>query len=327
VVGDLQGQYDQVWGTVAHAFANDPWIIGYDPFNEPFVPAVTLDGTRVFAELLQCFYTGRAHPGRLDSGDKPMACPQDDPAEGVIPTIEKADPHHLVFVEPDIYSVMGRPSLLGPMNYPRLVFNFHSYCGARSPVTGDPTDVDSCFAQIDKTLGRRVGERSLMSTRDQPGGPPLFLSEFGATGSPDLLSGVIHDTDNLLLGWTYWTWKYYDDPTGSSDEALASPTGQLAPTAPVLSQPYAQAVAGIPITMSFDAETGIFELVYSPKRSSVPTVVFVPIASHYSSGYCTKVVGGIVVSSPGATRLLVQAVGVPNQVVVTITPGRCTARS
>jgi endoglycosylceramidase len=244
VVGNLQGQFDRVWGAVAHAFERNPWIVGYDPYNEPFAPEVTMDGARVFATQLECFYTGRAHPGMLDNDDRPVTCPPGDPEQGVIPTIEKADPHHLVFVEPDIYSIRNRPNLLGSMDFPRLVLNFHAYCGERSPVTGNPTNVDACADHVFNTMLRRVNERPLMSSRRQPGGPPLFLSEFGATGSSALLDRETHYADVLQLGWTYWTWKSYSDPTGSSDEALAGPTGQLAPTAAVLSRPYAQAVAG-----------------------------------------------------------------------------------
>ena len=36
VVGDLQGEYDRVWAAVASYFKDDPWVLGYDPFNEPF---------------------------------------------------------------------------------------------------------------------------------------------------------------------------------------------------------------------------------------------------------------------------------------------------
>ena len=36
VVGKLQGQFDLVWATVAQYFKNDPWVVGYDPYNEPF---------------------------------------------------------------------------------------------------------------------------------------------------------------------------------------------------------------------------------------------------------------------------------------------------
>ena len=36
VVGNLQGQYDLVWATVAKYFETNPWVVGYDPYNEPF---------------------------------------------------------------------------------------------------------------------------------------------------------------------------------------------------------------------------------------------------------------------------------------------------
>ena len=327
VVGNLQGQYDAVWGAVARYFSANPWIVGYDPYNEPFERETTLDGSQVFATLLQCFYGGRAHPGRLDNTDAPLTCPAGDPAEGVVPTIEAADRHHLVFIEPDIYSTRGRPNLLGPMPYPRLVLNFHAYCGTRSPVTGNPTNVDACSAQIFTSMLRRTGERAAMGTSYQPGGPPLFLSEFGATSSSALLGQVTHNADLFGLGWTYWTWKSYADPTGSADEALASPTGQLAPTAVVLGGPYAQAVAGTPVSSSFDASSGVYQLVYVPVRSRAPTVVYLPVARQYPGGYCTTVAGGRVLSAPRSIRLLLTADSGARQVDVTVTPGRChTAR-
>ena len=36
MVGNLQGNFDLVWKTVAQYFRNDPWVVGYDPYNEPF---------------------------------------------------------------------------------------------------------------------------------------------------------------------------------------------------------------------------------------------------------------------------------------------------
>ena len=325
VVGNLQGEYDRVWAAVAHYFAKSPWIVGYDPYNEPFARETTLDGSQVFATLLECFYTGRAHPGRLDNTDAPLTCPPGDPARGVVPTIEAADPHHLVFIEPDIYSIRGRPNLLGPMPFPRLVLSFHAYCGARSPVTGDPTNVAACSDQIADAMLRRTSERAAMGTRYQPGGPPLFLSEFGATGSSALLERVTHDAALFGLGWTYWTWKSYSDPTGSSDEALASPTGQLAPTAAALGRPYVQAVAGTPVSSSFDSASGAFQLVYVPSRSRAPTVVFVPGPRWYPGGYCTTVAGGRVLSAPRSSRLLVTGDAGVSEVDVSVTPGRCPA--
>ena len=54
--------------------------------------------------------------------------------------------------------------------------------------------------------------------------------------------------DALQVGWTEWAWKYYDDPTGSSAEALVQANGKLAPTTASLSRAYPQAVAGTPVS-------------------------------------------------------------------------------
>jgi endoglycosylceramidase len=323
VVGDLQGEFDRVWTAVARYFAANPWILGYDPLNEPFAQEVTLDGPLVFATLLECFYTGTAHPGRLDNTDAPLTCPTDDPARGLIGSIESVDHNHLVFVEPDIYSIRARPNLLGPMPFPRLVLNFHAYCGTRSPVTGDPTNVDACADQVSRSILRRVGERAAMASPYQPGGPPLFLSEFGATGSTAFVDQIIHYTDLFDLGWTYWAWKYYDDPTGSSNEALAAPDGQLSPSSAALSRPYAQAVAGTPVSTAFDAATRVFRLSWVPWRTTAPTIVYVPAALHFPGGYCTTVIGGRILSAPGSGHLLVANGGRAGLVDVTVAPGRC----
>ena len=58
VRGDLQGQYDPV-GDVAQAFRGNPWVIGYDPFNEPFSTSLVRYRGEHFDAQLQCFYTGR----------------------------------------------------------------------------------------------------------------------------------------------------------------------------------------------------------------------------------------------------------------------------
>ena len=86
VVGNLQGEYDQVWAAVASYFSSDPWIVGYDPINEPFSRSVTDLDHHGLDTAIECFYTGTAHPG-LDSDGEPLTCPADDPAQGLLPTI------------------------------------------------------------------------------------------------------------------------------------------------------------------------------------------------------------------------------------------------
>ncbi len=63
------------------------------------------------------------------------------------------------------------------------------------------------------------------------------MSEFGASGDPSLLHTLTADANEQFLGWTFWAWKYFDDPTGSSDEALVDANGQLKPTAPAWCRP------------------------------------------------------------------------------------------
>ena len=75
VVGDLQGQYDKVWGDVAHTFRRDPWVLGFDPFNEPFSTALVHFHGEHFDAELECFYTGTAHVGTPLHGAPPLHCP------------------------------------------------------------------------------------------------------------------------------------------------------------------------------------------------------------------------------------------------------------
>lgn len=323
VVGDLQGQFDMVWGKVAAYFRDDPWVAGYDPFNEPFSASLIRSGDEHFDAQLECFYTGRAAAGRSTKGPQ-LACPPSDPLRGVVPTLLANDPRALIFDEPDNFASRGYPTFVGPMDFPNLVYNVHVYCGARSPVTGNPTDVGACATQEVRALARRAEDRSEMASAAQPGGPAWFLSEFGAASDPTLLATVTAQANNHLVGWAYWAWKYYADPTGSAAESLLMADGRLRSTANVLSQTYPMAVAGKPTRISSDPSTGAFELRYVPDRSArAPTVIFVPTALHYPLGYCTTVSGGRVTSAQDSELLQVRNGPQSRSVVVTLAPGTC----
>jgi endoglycosylceramidase len=323
VVGDLQGQFDLVWGKVARYFADDRWVIGFDPFNEPFSTSLLRRGDEYFDAQLECFYTGTDHIGQTLHGAPPITCPRHDPAAGVIPTLLANDPKALIFDEPDNYASRGYPTFLGPMTFSNLVFNVHVYCGARSPVTGNPTDLPLCIAQEHRALAQRAEDRPEMASTRQPGGPAWFMSEFGASSNPTLLASVTSEADRLQVGWTYWSWRYYADPTGSAAEALVMADGRLRSTATVLSQVYPEAVAGRPRSFSFDPVSDRFDLTYQPTSSAHgPTVVVVPRKIHYPAGYCAGVSGAKVVSAPTAPLLVLENAGA-GVVHLTVAPGRC----
>ncbi len=125
------------------------------------------------------------------------------------------------------------------------------------------------------------------------------------------------------MGWIYWQWIDYDDPTGSHSSALWPPRAATASQLDVLSETYATAVAGTPTSMSFDPSTAVFTLDYRPDEAvTAPTVIVVPVSTHYRGGYCARVSGGSVTSAPDATRLDVTN-GSAASVSVTVTPGRC----
>jgi endoglycosylceramidase len=234
------------------------------------------------------------------------------------------DPTHLTFDEPDNYASRGYPTFVGPMDLPNLVFNIHIYCGARSPVTGNPTNLAACGAQETRSLARRAGDRPDMASAAQPKGPAWFVSEFGATSSPALLATFTAQADAHLVGWSYWSWKYYSDPTGSRSEALVMSDGKLRSTAQVLSRTYPEAIAGTPLSISFAPRSGAFHLVYEPKHSiTAPTVIFVPTQVHYPDGYCARASGGRVISNSNSQLLEVLNNRSAHSVSVDVTSGPC----
>ena len=216
VRGDLQGEYDRVWGDVAHAFRGNPWILGYDPFNEPFSTSLIRFGDEHFDAQLECFYTGTANVGTPSHSAPPLRCPAARPRQR-----RHADHPGQRPVPPDLRRAgqlrqPGLPDLHradGPAQ-PRLQ---HPYLLRGSqPRDRQPDNLAACAFQDARSLGRRSQDRPEMASAAQPGGPGWFVTEFGATSSPALLTSITADLDAAEVGWAYWAWKYYGDPTGSA---------------------------------------------------------------------------------------------------------------
>ncbi|MHB1711077.1 MAG: cellulase family glycosylhydrolase [Acidimicrobiales bacterium] len=334
VVGNLQGNYDRAWMAVAKQFDANPNVLGYDLFNEPFssVAALIPPGTAAFDALLECFYTGTAHPGSLSGSRVPLVCPPTDPRQGVIPTIRSVDPNHPIFYEPDVSSDWGNADWIGPMPYRHLVLNFHDYCIAGQVVSPLQNASPVCPTLEQQTFTSQATARSLASDPANPGGPAWFMSEFGAEPAGTDLADMVALADRNLAGWAYWQWKFYNDPTGNPGEGLAgtnpttgAPVVDLARAA-ILSEPYAQAVAGTPMSMGYDPTTDAFHLTYRVDPSiHQPTVVFVPAGIHYASGYCATARGARITSGADASHLTLRAGRAASTVTLTIAAGHCGA--
>ncbi|HMD47331.1 MAG TPA: cellulase family glycosylhydrolase [Acidimicrobiales bacterium] len=316
VAGDLQGEYDRAWAAVAARFASDPWVAGYDPFNEPFTRTIALIPPDGIDLRLECFYTGTAAPDVVNGVR--LTCPPGDPAQGLIPIIRAVDPRHLIFREPTIFSQHGQPNYVGPIDQPNLVLNFHDYCGYRSGVTGNPYDLPACIAQEVRSVRQRLAEAPTDAVAAEPAGLPVFLSEFGATQSVALVRAITSVADRALIGWSYWSWKYYDDPTGSSAEAMVSDDGRLRPIAGALSETYPTAVAGTPRVIAFRPRRGLTLDYVADPAVRAPTLVW---AGQHP--YCATTSAGRIVSDPGAAVVEVAGPSRAGPVRVTVAPGPC----
>jgi endoglycosylceramidase len=325
VEGNLQGEFDSVWAKVAAHFRRNPWVIGYDPFNEPYgegLPPYGLGGS--FDAELQCFYAGRADPGTTQSGAA-VRCPADDPRVGLIPRLEAADPNHLVFYEGNYTTDSGPLNHIGPMPFPRLVLNFHDYCFLHVPNGPEPSDFATvCAPSENLVFTEHASQRVRDSTAEQPGGPASLLTEFGATTDTADLGRVTADADSHLVGWIYWQWLNYQDPTGSHSSGLWPPSAPTPAMLAVLSQTYPSAIAGTPIATSFDPTSDRFELRFrSNPRITEPTVIFVPVSLHYANGYCATVAGARITSAPDAGYVDIRNGPKATDVTVTVAPGHC----
>ena len=272
------------WEVAAQWWRDQPYLMGYDLINEPWMGL----------EWAAC----------LQAGCKASYTKELQPAyEQATTAIRAIDRKNIVWWEPQQFAGGQRiPTFLEPMaGERRLGLSWHNYCqdvflmkqGVPPPIA----DVENCWA-----FSRDRAEHALDQAATINAVP--MMSEWGAT---DNLRAVEIDAavaDEHLMGWLHWAYKRWDDPTTADDAQ-----GMFADDADLttvktdklrqLVRTYAQAVAGIPTAMSFDATTGDFRLRYRPDTGiSAPTEVFVsPL--HYPDGYRVSVTGGTAVRQPG----------------------------
>lgn len=297
----LQDRYTEGLAHVAARFRDDPAVLGYDIFNEPWPggswpSCLPPFGCRGFDGGALASFTRRATR-----------------------TIRAVDPRHLVFYEPNSLANEGAPTFIGSPGDSRSGESFHVYCAATVGIPESPPVRAIC----DGLEGATVKNALHQSART---GDALLLTEFGATTDTGELSSVVALADRDRLPWTEWAFCACHDPTGSGEaEALVHdpskpPAGSNvnAATLAELQEPYPQAIAGIPLSYGYSA--GVFKLRFTATRAvSAPTVVFVP-RSDFPAGYRVTVSGARVVSAPGAASLLLRTL--PGATTVTVRVAR-----
>jgi len=299
-VDGLADLYAQAWQAVALRFRRTSYVLGYDVINEPW------PGTQA-ATCLQ-----------------PVGCPVFDQQSlqplyaKVLKAIRAVDPQRLVWVEPHALFGHGVQTHLGSLGDNGIGLSFHQYCTSASFThSHGGTAGPDCPVQ-----GGLVFDNA-DSAADANGWTSL-LTEFGASDDLGDLTTVTANADSHLVGWQYWHYKEWADPTtesqGSGGQGLFTNDADLSTVkqakADVLIRPYPRAVAGVPASLWFDAGASRALLFLYHARPGV-TEVFLP-HRQYPHGYVVQVKGPVrVVSRPGATLLLLRNTGAGSvQVVV-----------
>lgn len=288
------------WQVAAGWWKDQPYLMGYDLINEPWMGL----------EWLACF-TGGCENSYVQ---------ELQPAyEKVTRAIREIDEDNVIWWEPQQLAA-GRPvpTYLEPMaGEEQLGYSWHNYCqDVFLESQGLPFgNVENCwkFSQERTTTALAQAERMNAAP---------MMSEWGAT---DNLRAVEIDAavaDQNLMGWSHWAYKQWQDPT-TADDAQGmfrddTDFGSVkADKLKILVRTYAQATAGEPLAMSFDADTGAFSYRYLASANPAPTEIFVsPL--HYPDGYRVEVVNGTWEQGTEG-RILVRPTTAGQEVMVQVT--------
>ncbi|WP_372729168.1 cellulase family glycosylhydrolase [Nocardioides sp.] len=298
--GGLLDGWAAAWRIAAERWRDQPYLMGYDLLNEPWMGR----------EWLRC----------LADGCEPSYAEELQPAMDLARReIREVDAANLVWWEPQQFAG-GQPLDTFYEAVPgekQLGFSWHSYCPEvffeSQGVPGG--DVEKCW-EFDR--GRH--EHALDQAREMRAVP--MMSEWGATDNARAIHIDAAVADEHLMGWTHWSYKRWRDPTTADDaQGLFRDDTDLSSVKQEklreLVRTYAQATAGTPLRMRFDTTTGDFTFRYRPDRSiTAPTRIFVsPL--HYPRGYRVRVRGGRVLDRD-RRHLRVRATS-PGTVVVRVT--------
>jgi len=305
----LRAEYAAAWAHVAARMAGEPNVIGYDLMNEPWAgtqwpTCAGPEGCVAFQNLfLQPFMEASAKAIRAAGGPG------------------------IAFWEPDVTNDFGAGDAVGllhPFADASNGISCHAYCLAGGLVPGlSRGDDPACPRQ--ETL---VFRQQKMAMRRN--GSALLLTEFGASDDLVDIGRVAAAADANMVGWTYWHYGSWSDPTGNPSEEgmfagdLSRPGSLKQPKAGVLIRTYPQAIAGTPLSFSYDVSSRVFTMTYfaDPLAATGPTEIFVPAGRPGFDGHYAVTLAGpaAVTSSPGASLLTLASTG-RGRVTVTVTPG------
>lgn len=324
---NIQDKFASFWKTVAAKFKDNPYVIGYDLWNEPW-------------------------PGDLWSDLRSMWPGHADHSQ-VLPFFRKLDkeirsvhPDYISFFEPvpfpDTMPLFGGQVLGGLTETPagkdyldKQVLNLHSYCcqaRADACAYGEPSLADA------KDLCTKFHKSKMKSNvkNAKSLGVPYIVTEFGACSNSEAcyyeMKGFVEAAEENLVSWTYWMYKPYGDHTTTASEhteGMFLDTGlpqQFKVKA--LTRTYIQSYQGEPLKSHFNNDTFDYfgQFIYNPLINA-PTVVYANTDEFYTNGYDVVVTDadGRPVHIEGGDTYYTN--GQPNYYSFKIKPGNAPANS
>jgi endoglycosylceramidase len=307
--GGVRDRVAQAWAAVADRFKDQPYLMGYDLINEPW------PGT----DWATC-----ANPS-ICPGDATELAPYLDALRRAIRT---KDSRNVVWYEPNVLFDFGAGSGLPHVDDPQLGLSWHNYCLPAALLHAQGLeDLPGC-----QDLESRVFDNA-RALADRLGAAQV-LSEFGASDDLPDLAQVTKAADDNLVGWQYWHYKLWRDPTTESQTSGAQGlfakdddlTTLKGPKADLLVRSYPMATAGVPRDLSYDPATGELTYTYAPTSSLLnqATEVFLS-PRRYPNGYTATVTGGRVLSPRGSRVLRVTAASGATATTVHVTAAPSSA--
>jgi len=303
----LQDEFAAYWQAVAAAFADSPYVLGYEIINEPWAG----DIYKHPKALLE--------PGYADQNFLfPLY-------QNIYNAIREVDTEHIVFFESAVSDEYpcGFPSGPGGPEADEVqAYSYHVYCGP-TDANGDPTKPLLCNYTDDYLFDVKQYDHKRM-------GLAGFMTEFGALlGTQvgvDSLHYLLGKADHSIQSWAYWQYKSYKDVTTASPSGAESfyVNGTL-DTAKVraLSRTYARATAGVPTVQFFDPVTAIFQLGYDivSGLASDVTEIYINAEYYYPNGYTIDLTEGLKqVQSPDPSLIWISNGNATNHALITINP-------
>ncbi len=294
----IADRFATMLATYAQAFRDQPYLLGYDTFNEPnagtqWQTCASPAGCPVFDSQLSTWF------------------------RRVLPPLRAADPNHMIWIEPNVFFDFAANTNLQDPNGsdPNTGFDFHTYClgdGAANAAPPIPGNGPGCAVEETMNLNNATAYQ-------KRSGMALINSEWGATNDPQVLQRQTAEFDDYMLGDVFWDYRNLvpnvkGQPGGSNENAALIAA---------LDRPFPPIVAGTPSGWSWSSSTDAFTLRYSTRLpdgrpgSGLQTEIYVP-SVHYPTGYTATVSGAEIVSST-ATELQLRNDSGANAVSVTVT--------